>query len=237
MFKCFYRDISCEEVGMTIKRRPSIPAPKRRVQTVKIAGRDGELVIDEGLYESIVIKVEFNFLTKSPDQWMDAFRKAKEWLSGHGNLCFSDDMDWFFDVNYVEITDTERTTRRLGNFTAEFHCDPYMYSRDGQNLISVDESGLYNPYMTAHPIYYITGTGSGTLTVNGKTVDFVSESIGVLTGMLTIDTDLMRTVHYSTPANNAISGLYEDLYLRNGMNYISISSGFTVEIVPRWRTR
>lgn len=236
MYNCSYRNISCADAGLLIKERPSIQPPAKRVQTVRVAGRDGELVIDDGLYDSLVISVKFNFLTKTPAQWMEAFRAAKDWLSGHGELWFSDDPHWFYRVNYIQITDTERTTRRLGNFTAEFHCEPYMYSREGQKIADIADGTLYNPHMTSHPLIYITGTGTGTLTINNKSVDFSSEAIGVLSGQLSIDTDLMRTMNYSHPANDAISGDYANLYLRPGMNYISITTGFDLQIVPRWRT-
>ena len=81
--------------------------------------------------------------------------------------------------------DTERTSRRLGKFTAEFTCDPYSYLVSGQQSYSVDDV-LYNPYMISHPIYRISGTGSCTLTVNGNTMQ------ATVNGNITIDTDRMK---------------------------------------------
>lgn len=227
------------ELGLLVKERPSVPAPAKRIQTVRVAGRDGDLIIDEGLYDSIVIPIKFNFMAKRPDEWMETFREAKRWLQGHGNLYFSDDIDWFFIARYVQITDTERTSRRLGNFTAEFTCDPYMYHRSGQASIDLESGGeLYNPWSLSHPAYFINGIGEGTLTVNGNEVQFISSSPSpIASGYLRIDTNLMRTSGYAgNPANKAISGNYEDLYLNPGRNTVSISSGFTVSVTPNWRT-
>lgn len=224
------------DVGLLVKERPSIPAPAKRVKTIRVAGRDGDLVINEGLYDPIVIPVKFNFMSKKPDDWMESFRKAKEWLTGQGNLWFSDDPEWFFTARYVQITGTERTSRRLGNFTAEFFCEPYMYSRAGDVVAELTDGKIYNPYMTAHPTYYIVGSGTGTLTVNGKTVQFTSQGGAYVSGTITINTETMRTIRYGEPANKAMTGRYEDLYLLPGVNTVSISSGFTLQIVPHWRT-
>lgn len=37
--------------------------------------------------------------------------------------------------------------------------------------------------------------------------------------------------------NTAITGDYEDLYLQEGLNEISVSSGFTAEVIPKWGVR
>lgn len=229
-YSCTYRETSCLEYGLLIKERPSIPAPSRRVTTIQVAGRSGKMVIDDELFEDIVIPVKFNFLSKNPDTWMEVFRKAKQWLRLDGNLYFSDDEDWYFYAKYVQITDTERTSRRLGNFVAEFCCDPYMYARSGE-IERTPEECRHNPYMISHPLYKITGTGSGTLYVNGSSLAFTSP------GELSIDTEMMLTSDGTGKLMNAaISGDYKELYLREGANDIAISSGFGLAVKPRWRT-
>ena len=134
-----------------------------------------------------------------------------------------------YKVLYVKITDTERTSRRLGKFTAEFTCDPYSYLVPGQQSYSVDDV-LYNPYMISHPIYRISGTGSCALIVNGNTMQ------ATVNGNITIDTD--RMISYNDQMvgqNTAVTGDYEDLYLQEGNNTISVSTGFSLSIIPNWR--
>lgn len=230
VYCCEYRGTSCLDFGLQVKKRPSIPAPSRRVTTIQVAGRSGKMVIDDELFDDIVIPVQFNFLSKNPDTWMEAFRKAKQWLRNDGNLSFSDDEDWFFYVKYIQIADTERTTRRLGNFTAEFTCDPYMFARSGE-IERTPEECRHNPYMISHPLYRIIGTGSGTLYINNNSIAFTSP------GELKIDTEMMITSDGSgTLRNAAINGDYSDAYLLEGENDIDISAGFTIAVTPRWRT-
>lgn len=228
MYKISFKGEDVSRFGIIPARRPSVPAPEIRVTETEVPGRDGALVETDGCYEAITIPIEFNYLV-SPDKWMDAYRKAKRWLTGSGWLVLGDDQEYMYKVLYVKITDTERTSRRLGNFTAEFTCDPYSYLVSGQQAYSADEV-LYNPYMISHPIYKISGSGACTLTVNGNTMQ------AQVNGDITIDTD--RMISYNNQMvgqNTAVTGDYEDLYLLEGDNAISISTGFSLSVIPNWR--
>lgn len=78
--------------------------------------------------------------------------------------------------------------------------------------------------------YMISGEGACVLTVNGKTMTAdVRQNI-------TIDTD--RELAYrkdKTLSNTAVSGKYDDLYLQEGENEITITEGFDLKIIPNWR--
>ena len=210
-------------------RRPSVPAPILRVTETEIPGMDGTLTEIDGTYGNIVIPVEFNFLVQS-NKWMDAFRKAKKWLTGSGKLILGDDQSFFYKVIYCNITDTERTSRRLGNFTAEFTCYPYAFLIDGQREFD-PEDAMYNPYMLSKPIYKIAGSGSCNLVINGNTMKVtVNQEI-------TIDSEKMIAYNQEmVNQSNLLSGDYEELYLLEGANTINISEGFSLSVIPNWRT-
>lgn len=228
MFNVSYNNESCLEYGIIPVRRPNIPAPEEKVEEVEIPGRNGVLIISEKLYESISILIEFNFMSK-PNRWGETYRKAKKWLSGNGELWFSDDHDVYFKVLYCKVTDTERTSRRIGNFTAEFICDPYTYYKSGKNEIEL-EHVIYNPGVTCEPVYRITGEGLCTLTVNGYqfTANVGQEII--------IDSN--RMISYKTDGqsvNTDVAGDYSKLWMNAGENTLSATNGFNVRITPEWR--
>lgn len=209
-------------------RRPSIPAAEERIEEIEIPGRNGGLTSSSGLYDNIVIPVEFNFMS-APSNWNEVYRKVKKWLSGSGELKFSDDAGMFYKALFCRITDSERTSRRLGNLTAEFTCEPFCYYESGKREIAV-ESPLYNPGWTCEPVYRITGEGNCTLTVNGYefTANVGQEII--------IDTN--RQISYKNDGqmlNTDVTGDYEELWLKPGDNTISVTSGFEVNITPMWR--
>ena len=227
-FSVIYNDVSSASFGILPVTRPDIPAPEIRVEEIEVPGRDGVLIETDNCYGTITIPVEFNFLTR-PSTWQDVYRKAKKWIRGNGKLWFSDDPEFFYKVLYCKIIDTERTTKRLGNFKVEFTCDPYCYVMRGTSEYPVSDV-LYNPYAVSHPTYKITGNGSCILTVNGKNM---AATVGQ---NLTIDTDLMLA--YRTDGsimNGLVTGNYEDLFLIEGNNQISITSGYELSVIPNWR--
>lgn len=226
MFDLTYKGKRASEVGMLVKVRPSIPAPELEYDPIEIPGRDGILMPTEKRYLPLEIEVEFNFMSETPNTWNDTFRKAKAWLSGQGELTFSDDADVFYKVYNVRIEDSERTSRRIGAFMARFICDPYTYLKSGAIERDPDEC-LYNAYEIAHPIYHMVDAGSWTLSVN------YAEFSG--TGETFIDTDLM--VAYDEDGvvvNTTTLGDFADLYLYEGENDIQADVDFYVQ--PNWRT-
>lgn len=228
MFSVSYNNESCLRYGIIPVRRPSVPAPEEKIEEVEVPGRNGILTISEGLRNAITIPIEFNFMS-TPNHWGDTYRKAKRWLSGSGELWFSDDADAYYKVLYCKITGTERTSRRIGNFTAEFVCDPYTYYKSGKNEIEL-ESVIYNPGVTCEPTYRITGEGLCTLTVNGYefTANVGQEII--------IDTN--RMISYKNDGqmlNTDVTGDYAKLWLNPGDNSLSVTDGFLAYITPEWR--
>ena len=187
------------------------------------------MTIDNDRYEPIEIPVKFNFIAEE-NEWNEKFRKAKKWLSGSGELEFSDDTDFFYQVYYTNIEACVREMKKKGSFQAVFTCDPFTYLKNGKHEYDKSEV-LYNPYHEAHPMYKITGEGVCGLVVNGQEM---KANVGQ---NLIIDTERMIAYRTDGVMNNAmVSGDYQDLYLKEGSNQIEISSGFSLKVIPNWRS-
>ena len=176
MYDISFNDVKASSIGILPVRRPGIPAPEPRLEEITIPGRDGSLISLDGLngeitYNSITINVEFNFWAK-PHRWAEVFRAAKKWIKGSGNLILGDDTSFFYKVLSCKISDSERTSLRIGTFTAEFLCDPYLYVKDGQREMSIADV-LYNPYALSKPIYLITGEENSTSITSGFSLSII----------------------------------------------------------------
>ncbi len=219
----------CEDYGIFPVKRPDMPTPSKDRETIIIPGSSGIMIRDNRRYELVELPVEFNFLSEA-DEWNERFRRAKRWLSGSGELEFSDDADYFYKVYYAEMGICEREMKRIGRFKAEFFCEPFTYLKSGKREYDKSEV-LYNLHHEAHPVYKITGEGVCELTVNGRKM---RANIGQ---NLVIDTE--RMIAYRTDGtmnNTAVSGDYQDLYLKEGENRIEIKSGFQLKVIPNWRS-
>ena len=227
-----YGGIRGSSLKIYARERPSIPAARVRREGIVIPGRDGMVYQSDGTFEPTDIPVRFNYIGKET-QWSERWRAAQRWLAKeNAKLRFSDDDGYFFWIDHVELDENERTTGRIGNFTATFTTrDGLYYLNSGLREHSKEEI-QWNPYETSHPLYKITGEGVCTLEVNGNRM---TANVGQ---NLTIDTDRMVAYRQDgTLQNTAITGKYEDLYLTEGEIDIGISTGFDLKIIPNWRCR
>ena len=229
-FYVIYANETSEQHGLDAVRRPSITPAVEAISTPdEIPGRRYGLTERSGYYNDEEIPVEFNYVTRRPEDWMEAFRRDILWLRRKGVLKFSDDMAVFHKVRYVAIGTNERTVRRLGRFTATFVCVPGAFYDSGAKFFTPAGDKITNYYSEALPVYEITGNGACRLTVNGKSME------ADVDGSLTIDTDLLITYKEAeVPANTAVTGDYEDLHLLPGENTVTVSEGFKLRVKPNW---
>ena len=225
-----YAGMFGSEINVYPVRYPNIPAAVEKITEVEVPGRDGKIKIRTGNYEPTEIPVEFNYIGKE-ELWNERWRKAKQWLSkANAELSFADDQNFFYKVDRVELDTNERISRKIGRFTARFITkDGLSYYKSGKCKTDISEA-KYNPGIMTKPIYFITGEGLCTITVNGKSMKAnVSKDI-------VINTELMIAYHLDKSSQNtAVKGNYEDLYLQEGKNEISITEGFGCKIIPNWR--
>ena len=229
MYDIFFNGAKAWDLGIAVATRPSVPPPQMRGSFVDVAGLDGSLLVTDNTYENIEIEIEMNFARK-PEWLGNTYRAAKNWLTGSGELILGDDPEVYYRVKMASVSDMERRTRFGADIKATFICDPFTYFLSGKHKQSV-ENVLLNPYYLAKPIYHISGEGVCDLTVNGKTM---RANVGQ---HLAIDTEKMLSYKNDGTLNNAdVTGDYEDLFLKNGENTITITNGFTLEVIPNWRS-
>lgn len=227
-----YGGIKGSSIKIYARERPAIPAAKKRREEIVIPGRDGALYKSDGSYEPTEITIPFNYIGREED-WAKRWREAQRWLGKeNARLRLSDDDGYFLWISYVDLSENERTSRRIGNFTATF------VTRDGLHYL---DSGLreygkqeirWNPYEASHPVYRVYGEGMCTIEVNGKQM---KANVGQ---NLTIDTERMLAYREDGVLRNTdVTGEYENLYLPEGEIRIEVSYGFDIRITPNWRCR
>lgn len=227
---CEFNGVTSSSLGLIMQEFPTIPSAKEIVNTYQIAGRDGSMYEHTGIYEDIVFPVKFVYMCEE-DKIREMHRKVEKLFSKPGVMKFSDDDEVWYKVKKVEFGDSEKKIFAVGAFTITVTCSGYKYIVGGDSPLN-DYDKLYNPYCVSHPVYEISGTGVCSLTVNGNSMTANVET------SLTIDTD--RMISYRAGdirANTSVKGKYDDLYLKEGDNTISITNGFSLSVIPNWRTR
>ena len=243
MFDFNLNGISAASVGVFAIRRPNIPTPKLRTNTITVPGVDGVFVSSDNSYEPIKFEIECNFMSTTPETFDEQARAVRKWLlsSQASQLSFSDDPNWFYLTQIIQPSDIERTSKRIGVLTIAVTCDPYNYRTDGQQEIEiVDKQVLINPTsLQSKPLYKLTGTGQFKISINPIVQPLIYGFYIDVTDSATINTKLLQAYNSSGKIviNNMTLGDFDVLLLRPGNNkfYIGTPSGGKVSVIPNWR--
>lgn len=223
-----YNGVRSNTYPVIITEVPAVTHSEIRGDSFVIPGRDGELYVADIYRDDAEIRVSFVLSASKMENYREILREVRQWLSGSGTLIISDATDSYYEVKKVTIATDSRLVLRYGVLEAVFTVYPYEFLTSGDTGVT-SYSSITNDADESMPLYKIEGDGDGTLTVNDNTMTFSVED------ELYIDT--RRQIAYDQSGDNmssSVSGDYSNLYLNTGTNTVSITSGFTLTVIPRW---
>ncbi|SFC15274.1 distal tail protein Dit [Clostridium uliginosum] len=221
------------DLDLEVVKRPFIPLPKRRFKTKDIEGHDGSYFIDEGTYEDMTISIEFNFIEDDLDNIRQRVRNIMFWLENiiDNKLKLDDNWDYYYKVKKVEVDNFGYgELYEIQNFTATFTVEPYQYLSYSKKEKPLYKN-MHNAFYMSKPIYRIVGIGNCNFTVNGTTINCNVDK------ELIIDTenDKILEADKTLAIGKTNIKAMQDLYLRHGINNISLSDGFKAFYTPNYR--
>jgi phage-related protein len=217
---------SRSDLGLRIAEPPVLPATRRVAQSIDVDGREGSLTVLKG-WEDITLTLTAAIVGKDiRARWRDVLPV----LLSAKTLTLSNDNAIFYKVKRVEPGELQMRLSMLGEFALTFTCAPFRYMEGAQTVTLTSSGTVINPGTAfSLPRMKVYGTGTRTLTINGKPI-----VLNILSGSLTLDSEL-KECHYGGAAqNNRMTGDFPALDVGN--NTVTLGSGITkVEIEPRWR--
>ena len=108
-FDIQYNDDTGKHFGVFLYDYPEISQAKHNYITYSVPGRNGELIGTTDYLSNITIRCTFSVLHR---KLMSKMRDLKRWLSGTGQLKFSDTADCFYEVLKVNHESLERELRK-----------------------------------------------------------------------------------------------------------------------------
>lgn len=210
-------------------------SPERDVSFLQVAGRNGDLMIDNKRWKNIDVTYSCAIMRNFADRF-DSFKNAILAKNGYQRLSDSIYPKVFREgILKHSINPESLRMNKTGRFDLIFNCKPQRFIANEQ----------YPQYFTgpttywaasgqpARPIITIHGTGPGTLTIGDVTVE-----IKALTDHITLDCDLMTAYRQEgdAPVENKNRDINAPEFpeLRAGENKISWTGGITqVDIIPR----
>lgn len=233
-YSIIYNNKSNEELDIEVVKRPTVPVPTRNFKEIYIEGHDGNYYIDEETYNDMIISIEFNFVENDLDNIRTRVRNIKNWIEDmqDNKLILSDDPSVFYKVCKAELSEISyQDLYEIQNFAINFTVRGYQYLLNGKREIQLP-SLLFNHWDKCKPIYRIVGNGACVLNINNTIVNCT------VNGQLTINTEFDKILNSDNTLAVGKTNIkkMQDLYLQKGKNIFNWTSGFTIYIVPNWRT-
>lgn len=223
-------------VGVVVERYPAQPGPSRRIDTIQVPGRNGDLVIDQGAWDNYGQDYEVYFRAGA-GRTPEAARIVRAWLmrpQGYQRLEDSYDPDFYRMAYYQGPADIENAANLFGRMTITYTCKPQRWRKDGEQTITLTApKTLYNDLFTALPKIRVYGSGAGTFYIGDQWAE-----ISDIDGYVDIDSEL-QDAYKDTVNKNATLTLKDQTFpaLEAGENSIRWDGGITrMEIIPRWWT-
>lgn len=222
------------EYGLIVNGVNIFGAPARIVDKVQIPYRNGDLLIDTGVYENYYITYTIGVTDPS------RLRNIADWLlntAGYQRLTDSYNADEYRMASYYNDLSYQMTRLyRYGQATITFDAKPQRYLVSGETAVQFSADGtITNPTGYASQPY-LEVYGDGTFTVNGYEITVINNAGDE------IDIDCER-MQCSRPAEDAPENMNANVSMPNGWPKLSAGQNSIIYdddledslyITPRW---
>ena len=214
-----FKGVDSREMGVIVTAMPETVRAERRVESITVAGRNGSLHTDEGVYESYDRTMECALIKRAK------LDEVTAWLVGSGEMTFSTEPDKVYRVTIAN--------KISNSFLLQFRVQPFKYSVNaaGDALELTAPTTIRNSgTVYSEPLITVYGSGDITLNINGNSYPLrnVQESI-------TIDSEMMEVFKGNANQNGKYGGVDFPRF-EVGKNEISWTGNVSkIKIQPRWR--
>ena len=177
-----FAGVNSIDYGIYITGEAVYNVPERSVEFVSIAGRDGDLILDNGHFENIEVTYPAGCFGVDQTSFADkvrAFRNAIASKKGYQRLTDSYNPNEYRLATFVNGVEVEPTSYgRAGEFELVFNCQPFRYLMSGESEIEVTSgSKIANPTpFESKPLIEVEGYG--TLNVGEYEIELENVVVG-----------------------------------------------------------
>ena len=216
-----FNNVSSDDLGLIIKEMPPIVRASKNIESIKVNGRNGNVHIDNGTYESynITINCIINNLAK--------LDQNKSVLQGAGELQLSTVPGRTFKAMIKNQIDFSKYLMVLREFPLQLELEPFSFG--AEETTNYTSSGTLTVSGNIETPPTLTITGTGILTINNT-------SLEVLATGITIDCDLMECTKNNINMNSSVV-LDKFPTLNPGNNTITLGTGISKVVIKhreRW---
>lgn len=226
---------SSQDFGIVVENPPAIKRPARKFTKYTVPGRNGDIVEQQDAWDNYTqtytIWAGGNDYGSAPI----TYSAISSWLlspKGYQRLEDNFEPDIFREAYFVGPMEADNLLTKVGRCELSFVCKPQRFLKIGEKTTRYNQaSELYNPtQFDAKPLIKVTGSGDGTVTLNGVTM-----TITGMTDYLYIDCETMNVYRQeSENMNSLVSGSFPTI--SPGMNTLTFTGITQVDITPNYYT-
>ena len=228
-----FNGTNSSQYGLRVTSDYVINSTGQDIDTVAVAGRDGDLLLSNNRLKSVTIELPCTIMSNR--KLTDAESDISNWLNvaGYKDLTLSWDPDFIYRSAFVETFEIVSLMRQFGKAKFNFLTYPVKFYKQGRTSQTLQNGATVNGIgnVKAKPIITLVGSGDCTLTINGR-----KTKLRAVQGKITLDMQANQVYSGNLPAWDKVvrSTQFQMPYLDYGRNLISWDGNFTVSMIPNW---
>lgn len=173
--------VSSRSFGVYITGEGVFDAPKRSIEMVEIAGRNGAYAVDNGNFQNIEVKYPAAIVADTEADFADAIADFRSFLCSKYSYCRLEDEynpDEYRMAIFKNGFEVSHDGLLTGEFELVFDCQPQRFLKSGETAVPITSGDtITNPTLfDAHPLLEISG--EGTIEIDGKDIVVNNDPIG-----------------------------------------------------------
>lgn len=224
-----FNGISSAALGLLVSEYAAPDVAPARVENQKIVGRSGDIPVRQGETTADAYDV-------TPTLYVDdlaALPLLRGWLSGSGDVVFGLEPEYKMQASVDSGLSFSRMRPSLDGYElpVTLHCQPYRYRAQAETIDMTHGGTIVNTGDAEElPRITVYGSGDGTLTVNGQSLQ-----LSGISGSCVIDCD----AHVIRDANGIMSAFVGDVPTfapgANAVNFSGQIEKISIERRERYR--
>ncbi|MEZ7575408.1 phage tail family protein [Streptococcus parasanguinis] len=219
--------------GLRVTSDYVINSTGQDIDTVAVAGRDGDLLLPNNRLKSVTIELPCTIMSNR--KLTDTESDISNWfnVAGYKDLTLSWDPDFIYRSAFIETFEIASLMRQFGKVKLNFLTYPVKFYKQGRTTQTLSNGATVNGIgnVNAKPIITLVGSGDCTLTINGR-----KTKLRAVQNTITLDMQARQVFSGNLPAWDKVvrAPQYQMPYLDAGRNLISWDGDFTVKMAPFW---
>jgi len=222
-----YKGIRSTDMHLRVLNDIAFASPKRDVNAIQVPGRDGDLMIDNGRYDSIIRSIPCRIEAPSHINVETLISQINNWLVNDASF---HEFEWANDPEFKYLARVEgdvisqRILSRYGKTAIDFRIHPIKYLRSSllERQITSGINVLNQFNVDAKPLIRIVGSGDITINIGGRAlelrrigggciIDSENQTITTLNGQVTLFERMYSPFPVLHAGNNQVTFTRNDI--------------------------